>query len=230
MSPEAAAALTARSREFTLAALAAAYPADALTEVCAALGAELATHPGLGPLCAALAQDPDGVRGEYLDRFDHGKERVPLYETEYGRMRGLAKGKDLADVMGFYNAFGFELAGEPAAEPPDHVAIELEFYALLLYKQALLVEDAEGWDIVQHARERFLVDHLGAYLAALAARPTVEADPVYGPVFRWCAALVERECALAQVKPAPLDFFEQDDAATPASCGGCVTIPGMEGR
>lgn len=219
-----------RTRDFTLASLAVAYPGPEMAEAFQALRTELALHPGLGALLHRLEAGLDGLRGDWLSCFDTGKERVPLYETEYGRMRGLAKGRDLADIVGFYNAFGFDLAQGPPAEPPDHLAIELEFYALMLHKQVLLAGDPTGQEIVADGRRKFLVDHLGAFVGALATRPSVVADPVYGPLLAWCAALVAEECRAEGVTPAPLDFFEQEDGAVVANCGGCVAIPGMARR
>ena len=222
--------LLPRTRDFTLAAIAAAYPSEDMTSTFEALRNELHDHPSLGQMLARLVDGVAVLQADYLRCFDVGKERVPIYETEYGRMRGLSKGKDLADVLGFYEAFGFALADERAGEMPDHLAIELEFYALLLYKQSCLVDDAAGWEIVEDARQKFLRDHLGGFVAALASRPMVSTDPVYGPVTRWCADLVAEECRLAGVVPAPLDFFASDDASEPANCGGCVNIPGLRGK
>ena len=41
---------------------------------------------------------------EFVTRAD-----ASVYETEHGRMRGLSKGHDLADLAGFYGAFGLPL-------------------------------------------------------------------------------------------------------------------------
>lgn len=211
-------------RDFTLAALALAWPDEALAEVFGALGQALSAHPGLGPLSARLVSGLDALRGDYLATFDTGSGRVPLYETEYGRMRALAKGRDLADVLGFYQAFGLDLS-EEAGELPDHVAIELEFYALLLHKQALLVEDPVGTEVVLDARKKFLVEHLGGFVPALATAVSPETNSVYGAALAWVADVVAAECRRLGVAPAPLDFFAGDDEGV--SCGGCVEIPGL---
>lgn len=221
--------LGSRARDFALAALATAYPTEEVAMLFAGLGDAPRVHPGLGPMLRRLDGGVEALQSDYLQRFDSGKGRVALYETEYGRMRGLSKGNDLADIVGFYHAFGFEL--EEGAEMPDHLAVQMEFYGILLYKSQLLLAaaDAEGQEIVLDARRKFLTSHLGSFVAAIANSPQVVEDPVYGPLLSWCAALVAEECRRAEVNPAPLDFFLVDDPdAAPANCGGCVAIPGMD--
>lgn len=214
------------ARDFTLAALAAGYPSDDLREVLCELRGELEGHVALGPLVRRLDEGLQEVQGDYVACFEAGSARAPLYETEYGRMRGLSKGKDLADVVGFYSAFGLTLGEAP--EMPDHVAVELEFYALLLHKQEVLASDPEGTEIVLDARRKFLADHLGGFVGALAQRPSVVASAVYGPLFAWVAGLVAAECTRLGVRPAPLDFFAAEDGEM--NCGGCVSLPSPKDR
>lgn len=215
--------LEERRRAFTLAALATSFPTEVWAEIAASLREELRGHPGLGPSLRRLDSGLEALRADHLHCFDTGPRRVPLYETEYGRMRGLSKGRDLADVMGFYAAFGLNLAD--AGEMPDHLAVELEFYALLLHKQLLLAQDPEGSAVVEDARRKFLCDHLGSFAAAVAARPGVAEDPCYGPLLAWVAGLVDAECAALDLRPAPLDFFADGQAAEEMACGACVSLP-----
>lgn len=218
--------LGARAKDFTLAALATGYPSDEAFGTLRLLRQELSSHPGLAPVLAAADGGLDALRAEYAERFDVGKGRVPIYETEYGRSRGLSKGRDLADVAGFYRAFGFALAEQGGAEMADHLAVELEFYALLLHKQDLLADDAEGTEIVAQARRAFLRDHLGSFAPAIARQPAVADHAVFGPLLRWCAGLVAAECACLGVTPAPLDFFATMDADEEVRCGACRVTAG----
>ncbi len=210
-----------RSRDFFLASLLVSYPDDEVTSSLLAVAEPLREHEGAGPLLASLLREgADELRSRHIDLFDQGKGRTSLYETEYGRMAGLGKGNALADIQGFYLAFGFQ-AGD-LGESMDHAAVELEFHAILLLKELFLAErgDLEGVAIVLDARRKFLADHLGRFLDTVAGRDSVKADPVYGPVFAWCARLVADECAALQVQPAPLDFFADPSAEGEVKCGG----------
>lgn len=221
--------LPERARAFTLAALASAYPDAAARDAILAVAAAGAAPELLGPWISMASGDFEGVQSRYLSRFDVGKGRVPLYETEYGRMRGLAKGQDLADIRGFYSAFGLEQ--EDDGEVADHIAMELEFYALLLWKEHLLSDDREGREIVSDARKKFLAAHLGAFAPAVAMQDAVQQCDVYGPLFRWVGALVESESAREGVRVAPLDAFaaaaENDEGP---QCGESVLVPGPSRR
>jgi putative dimethyl sulfoxide reductase chaperone len=217
--------LTARSRHFLLASQVTGYPDRDLAETLVALREELRDHEGVGAMVAMLPDRLEDLQSTYVDLFDRGKRRVSLYETEHGRMRGLAKGNDLADLAGFYLAFGLTL-DDTVHEMLDHVAIQLEFYGVLLLKQELVggQADAEGERIVDRARRAFLADHLGRFVGVVAEQAAVAADPVYGPIFRWCARLVEAECADLGVTPAPLDFFADDRERESPDCGA-VRLP-----
>ena len=153
------------------------------------------------------------LQSEYISIFDNGRDANPIYETEYDRRRALAKGNELSDIAGFYNAFGFELdASLGGMEMPDHVAIELEFYALMLMKERHLTEanDAQGVEIVGDATRKFLKSHLGRFVGAIAHRPGVEASPFYGKVFHWAAQLVREECRRLNLEVVTADWVDAE--------------------
>jgi len=94
----------------------------------------------------------------------------PPYETEYGRRHVFGQSQELGDIRGFYEAFG--VRPRPGGERPDHVACELEFLALLCLKEAiaLTAADVDRRAICRAAAARFLSDHAGRWLPALAGR------------------------------------------------------------
>lgn len=94
----------------------------------------------------------------------------PPYETEWGRRHVFGQSQELADIRGFYEAFG--VRPRRGGERPDHVACELEFLSLLALKVAIAI--ARGEDdhraVCVDAERRFLADHIGRWLPALAGQ------------------------------------------------------------
>jgi len=106
---------------------------------------DAAAHLEDGPALRAAAEtlaraaaEGEGLAAEHQRLFYTEMAATP-YETEYGRASAARKGPALADILGFYEAFGFRPA-PAAAELPDHIGAELEFLGLLLLKDA----DARG--------------------------------------------------------------------------------------
>lgn len=219
--------LERRALDFALAARLTAYPGDGFEGELHAFGQGLdPAPPALATVRAHLeGHGLDALRSDHLALFGSHAQRVSLHETEYGRMRGMAKGHDLADISGFYRAFGLEPTEEAGPrELPDHLACELEFYAVLLARSASLREtaDPEGTFVVLDARRKFLECHLGRLAQTVACDARVLAHPAFGPALAFAAALVAEECLALGAKPAPLDFFagasEPDDVC-------CATTP-----
>jgi TorA maturation chaperone TorD len=110
--------------------------------------------------CAALGH-------AYMRTFEpsNGAERPPN-ETAHAPetpQEGLTRNHELADIAGFYRAFGVEVT--PGLERVDHIAVELEFLHLLAVKAALARESGatEHAEICRDAAAAFLHDHLGRW-------------------------------------------------------------------
>lgn len=152
----------------------------------------------------------DDVRSEYIDIFDRGRTENSLYETEYGRERAMVKTNELADLSGFYKAFGLDNDSQDViSEMADHVSVELEFYAFLLLKQIYLDENKieEGSEVVFEGRKNFMRDHLGRFASSIQNRPAVIESEIYSPVFKWLSDLVDTECEYLDVKPEKVDWI-----------------------
>lgn len=112
---------------------------------------------------------PSAPADEFRRIFGHNlSPDCPPYETHYEHMGIFRKTQELADLAGFYRAFGLETAaGDRRA---DHLPVELEFISLLCLKEALAVdrEETEKADICRKARGRFLSEHLCRWLPAFA--------------------------------------------------------------
>lgn len=232
--------LERRAVAFCLAARLTAWPDDALAREAGLLARGLDDGDALERRLAELAAEAtrDALEPAYIALFENGPGRCPIHETEYGRMRGLSKGNELADLEGFYLAFGLGRAeGAHAKVLGDHLSVELEFYGALLAKHAAQLErdDAEGRFVVEQARRSFLADHLGRIAPAVASQPVVAEHPRYGPLFAAVRALVLDECTRLAVAPAPLDFQEAGSNAEPEAlcCGDTVSpvaAPALGGR
>lgn len=88
------------------------------------------------------------------------------YETEIGLPHEFRQSQELADIAGFYHAFGFQVGGS-VHERPDYLASELEFMYLLALKEAWAEENAleEQVEICVDAQGKFLHDHLAHWIA-----------------------------------------------------------------
>ena len=134
-----------------------------------------------------------------------GAGLVPLREGGFGDgMRFAGQPVDIADVSGFYLAFGFVLP-DSAANPPDHLGAELEFMSLLHLKMALALQRgrSEHARVTRSAMAAFLQDHLGRWAEPFAATLAERgAAPAYRATGRLLSRAVAAECASLNVKPA----------------------------
>ena len=161
----------------------------------------------------------DKLASDYIDIFDRSSNENSLYETEYGLRRSQLKTGELSDISGFYRAFGFNIM--EGKELIDHIAVECEFYALLLAKQQYLLDkqDQEGLEIVLDARKKFLQDHLGRYPMVIAKRPGVISHKYYKAIFDWISKVISKECECLQVDVLPADYFSSAEQDEEISCG-----------
>ncbi len=107
----------------------------------------------------------DDIKSEYLSIFDVGRKISP-YETEYITEKLSRKPFELADIAGFYTAFGLNVTEEMRnKEALDHISIELEFMAILEWKGLCALENGqeENEKIVKDAKLKFLKEHLAKW-------------------------------------------------------------------
>lgn len=112
---------------------------------------------------------PDELEEAYRDVFSHVHSAdCPMYETDYTERDVWRQTRELADLGGFYRAFGLEEQGDR----PDGVSVELEFMHLASYKAAWasVQRDQEHAETCRRAQESFLRDHLLKWVPELADR------------------------------------------------------------
>ena len=171
----------------------------------------------------------DALADSFVRLFGHTtRGLICACETEYGPDAGFHQPQQLADIAGYYLAFGLRpvVASDTRL---DHIACECEFMDFLNRKQAVLLADesrsADGQDtleVTEHAERTFLREHLGRFGRALAARVLSEdAHGYLGALGRVLLTLIEAECARVGVGPGPIELVVRPDAAdeTPMLCG-----------
>jgi nitrate reductase assembly molybdenum cofactor insertion protein NarJ len=85
--------------------------------------------------------------------------KAPISETAYELDKTSRRAYEMADICGFYKAFGTE--AQTGIEP-DSLPTELEFLSILLQKK-ILTNDMENKQICDKAYKDFLKDHVGRW-------------------------------------------------------------------
>jgi TorA maturation chaperone TorD len=185
----------------------------------------------LGPLLEEL----DGTAGGLCHEYDRVFGLVPArdcipFETEYhASAEPFFRSQQLADVAGFYRAFGLEPCAA-APERPDHVTLELEFMALLLLKkrQALSQDGPaarERAETCDRAQGLFLRDHLAWWVPSFAAALRRKAGGgLYAAAGNVLAAWLPLERSRFGL-PAPRLPLEANLIERPEEQAGCAACP-----
>ncbi len=232
--------LLGRSALYEAMALSLAEPRPEVLERLDVLLPDLATHPIVSRL--GIARE---VRVLRRARKDIDAERLaPVHfvlfeasvlcsphETEYVR-DPFAKAARLADIAGFYAAFGLRVSSQHPTTPDD-VCTELEFVALATRREAYAL--VQGWDdraaVCRDASRTFLESHLGRWFEAFStdlceqagAAAATRGDP---GAAAWVHAIAELLRAAVQadldalgISPSKLHArVVNDDTAAAPSC------------
>ncbi len=186
----------------------------------------------LGPAAAAAAhrvadalpRDADELERRYARAYTHTRSPdCPLYETSYSSRNLFQQTTQMADLAGFYRAFGVEVQGEP----PDHLAVELEFCYLLSTKEAVARRhgDRESARICRAALRAFYRDHLARWLPAVAQRTRARVDdPAYRAAADLLQQLVAAETRRLRLHDLPAWSPEPQPLPEPEDCDGCPVV------
>lgn len=141
-----------------------------------------------------LEKDAAAIREERIRLFGHtlSKDASP-YELEYaGNQEVFAVTQSLADINGFYRAFGLQVNAEERA---DHVAVESEFLSHLLLKEVLAHQkgETENIEVCEKAWRDFQNDHFYWWIPEFARRLAVQPC---APFFTLVSQFLQRLLAL----------------------------------
>lgn len=169
---------------------------------------------------AARATDEATAAAEYIALF-HGTVRCATCEGAYGPPQMAGKAVLLADIAGFYAAFGLEPA-PGFRECEDHLATELEFMSVLAVKEGWAIAEAHGEraEIAHDAAVAFLTDHLGRWAGVFAAAlGAASALPYYQALAALLAAWIAIDASGLGVTLSPLTAPATDPPdGEPFSC------------
>jgi TorA maturation chaperone TorD len=173
--------------------------------------------PGERPLADL---DPEFVlsrlpktRAKFNDNYERTfgllvSSNCPPYETEYINSKfDFQRSNGLADIAGFYRAFGLERSSS-YPERHDHIVLELEFMAYVIGLERLAVADSdpaahERAAICRQAQRGFFADHLAWWAPAFTKLLAMQ-DPngFYASSGHFLASLVAADRSMLGVEAA----------------------------
>lgn len=197
-------------------------------------------EPGCGELpldhldLEAFLQALPGRREQACTEYDRvfglvPSRECPPYEVEYHASgEAFFRTQQLADIAGFYRAFGLEIS-QTTPMRPDHIVLELEFMALVLMKERqarMEPDDDERRDerliVCEEAGQSFFRDHLAWWVPSFSLGLRRRArEGFYHAVGQLLAALWPLERDRYGIPPPRLPLQVQL-IEKPEEQGGCV--------
>ncbi len=183
----------------------------------------LSAHPRRAEVDIRLVETAAAEAGGMeIERFSSEYERLTspernfLCECRYHQP--FSSMEEMADIAGFYRAFG--VCGE--GERVDHLSMELEFMRLLTLKEAktLIDKDMSKNEICIAAEKKFLEAHPGRWTSELSA--ITEGTGFFGPLSRFLDEWLVAECGFLSVRPQALFYSFREDTGGDRHSGICA--------
>ena len=153
-----------------------------------------------------LFPDEEDIPEAYLEVFGHTiSKECPPYEGEYYANSDITfRSQKLADVAGFYRAFGLDRRAK-ARGRIDFLSFEAEFMEIVIARQLYAAEEGLGEervDVCVQSQRRFFIEHLGWWLPAFGVR--LEANThsdYYRTLAGFVRAFTAAERAILEIAP-----------------------------
>ena len=191
--------------------------------------------PILSSAREALPPTSEVLERHYLETWGHtASSGCSPYEMEYWPAHVFQKSEGLADVSGFYHAFGLKVSSQ-TGERPDHLSLELEFMHFLAWKESHALKqghDTEKLALCRQAQSKFLQEHLG-WVSLFAQRLTEKVEGSF--LATWSRLTEQFLCLEAQAMGVSFTELDMATASSPEeppdeACASCqYTIAGEEG-
>ena len=141
---------------------------------------------------AGCPREITDLRSDYALVFGYtiGKA-CPPYETEWGTTHIFNQTQELADISGFYRAWGLGISDQAHARL-DHLSVELEFMSYVALKEAYALDGGqeENLDVCRQVQAKFLSEHLGTWVPAFMCR--LESLAVESSFYRFLAQALSK--------------------------------------
>lgn len=149
----------------------------------------------------------------------------PPYELEYRSSEVFQQSQTLADISGFYRAFGFESNG-PLLERADHVVAQWEFLAVLAMMESTARTDEQILCCV-NAQNLFLSEHAAGWMVAYFERiRRSDNSSFWAMVANAADALLQEWCVARGVSAGPkwLELRPICDEDSTITCGAAGAV------
>lgn len=166
---------------------------------------------------------------QYHLAFGHAaRGRCPLNEIEYGELGAdpLFQPHRLADLAGFYKAFGLEVS-DTACERHDHLSMQCEFMSVVCakeeYHQKQNPIDQEMVKLCITTEKNFIKEHLARWVPAFTHKLSQEIpDGLLFAISEFTRTFIEKECQGLGIPVGSQDLLLRViDEEEESMCGSC---------
>ena len=169
---------------------------------------------------------------QYVETFGHTiSTECPPYETSYGEAHIFQQTQEMADIAGFYRAWGLDLSSD-AHDRLDHISAECEFMSFLLLKLDYFSSEGEkeAEEVCLDSSKKFLKEHPGKWgplFSKLLMRKASQG--LYHKVAELLREFIEKEKQIFGVEP--LEYTEKDFRSVAFEDGACSQCgPSEDGK